>query len=153
MPKRPDLNNTDCFLFVWLYHWFPCVLGAVTAASASVRANRLSVATRATDIALQQGINMRRRVLRGLQQSGQRKIAYWGITDSVDRYGVDNSLNFSLQETCRAASVPTRLTRVSTEIRACILRAGYAHADAALRGSEIILPNMKVAVTQEAKQP
>jgi hypothetical protein len=22
-PKRPHLNNTDRFLFVWLYHWFP----------------------------------------------------------------------------------------------------------------------------------
>src|ERR1700680_731065 len=29
MPKRPDLNNTDRFLFVWLYRWFPSVLGAV----------------------------------------------------------------------------------------------------------------------------
>ena len=28
-PKRPHLNNTDRFLFVWLYHWFPSVLGAV----------------------------------------------------------------------------------------------------------------------------
>ena len=29
MPKRPDLNNTDRFLFVWLYRWFPSVLEAV----------------------------------------------------------------------------------------------------------------------------
>jgi hypothetical protein len=29
MPKRPALNNTDRFLFVWLYHWFPSVLGAI----------------------------------------------------------------------------------------------------------------------------
>jgi hypothetical protein len=21
-PQRPHLNNTDRFLFVWLYHWF-----------------------------------------------------------------------------------------------------------------------------------
>src|SRR5450756_1514918 len=28
-PKRPHLNNTDRFLFVWLYHWFPFVLEAV----------------------------------------------------------------------------------------------------------------------------
>jgi hypothetical protein len=28
-PKRPHLNNTDCFLFVWLYRWFPSVLEAV----------------------------------------------------------------------------------------------------------------------------
>ena len=27
--KRPHLNNSDRFLFVWLYHWFPSVLGAV----------------------------------------------------------------------------------------------------------------------------
>src|SRR5664280_777635 len=29
-PKRPHLNNTDRFLFVWVYHWFPSVLGAIT---------------------------------------------------------------------------------------------------------------------------
>jgi hypothetical protein len=28
-PKRPHLNNTDRFLFVWLYHWFPSVLGVI----------------------------------------------------------------------------------------------------------------------------
>ena len=28
-PKRPHLNNTDRFLFVWLYHWFPSVLEVV----------------------------------------------------------------------------------------------------------------------------
>src|SRR6266446_2328363 len=25
--KRPHLNNTDRFLFVWLFRWFPPVLG------------------------------------------------------------------------------------------------------------------------------
>src|SRR5450759_1042017 len=29
MPKRPDLNNTDRLLLVWLYHWFPSVLDAI----------------------------------------------------------------------------------------------------------------------------
>jgi hypothetical protein len=28
-PKRPHFNNTDRFLFVWLYHWFSSVLGAI----------------------------------------------------------------------------------------------------------------------------
>jgi hypothetical protein len=28
-PKRPHLNNTDRFLFVWLYRWFPSVLELV----------------------------------------------------------------------------------------------------------------------------
>ena len=25
-PKRPHLNNTDRFLFVWLYRWFPSLV-------------------------------------------------------------------------------------------------------------------------------
>jgi hypothetical protein len=29
VPKRPHLNNADRFLFVWLYHCFPSVLGAI----------------------------------------------------------------------------------------------------------------------------
>ena len=28
-PKRPHFNNSDRFLFVWLYHWFPSVVGAI----------------------------------------------------------------------------------------------------------------------------
>ena len=28
-PKRPHLNNTDRFLFVWLYHWFSAVVSAI----------------------------------------------------------------------------------------------------------------------------
>src|SRR6202045_4617215 len=28
-PKRPHLNDTDRFLFVWLYRWFPSVLEVV----------------------------------------------------------------------------------------------------------------------------
>jgi hypothetical protein len=27
--RSDRINNTDRFLFVWLYHWFPSVLGAV----------------------------------------------------------------------------------------------------------------------------
>ena len=27
--KRPQLNNADRFLLVWLYCWFPSVLGAI----------------------------------------------------------------------------------------------------------------------------
>ena len=27
--QRPQLSNTDRFLFVWLYRWFPSVLSAI----------------------------------------------------------------------------------------------------------------------------
>ena len=33
MPKRPHLNNTDRFLFVWLYRWFPSVREVVAIVS------------------------------------------------------------------------------------------------------------------------
>src|SRR5712671_2549902 len=29
LSKRPQLRNTDRFLFVWLYRWFPSVLSAI----------------------------------------------------------------------------------------------------------------------------
>jgi hypothetical protein len=28
-PRRPHLNNTDRFLFVWLHRWFPSILGVI----------------------------------------------------------------------------------------------------------------------------
>jgi hypothetical protein len=39
-PKRPNLNNSDRFLFVWLYHWFPSVLGAVVRPETIIRWHR-----------------------------------------------------------------------------------------------------------------
>lgn len=119
--------------------------GAVTPASPAPRSGWLSQAMRATDIALQQGINMRRRVLFGLQRTGERKTVYWGIGEPVDSYQVGNPLGFTSSQTQDAASVPTRLTRYPVETRVRILRAGYAHADAALRASQLKLPVQSVA--------
>src|SRR6201998_140548 len=41
-PKRPHLNNTDRFLFVWLYRWFPSVLevGAIVRPETIIRWHR-----------------------------------------------------------------------------------------------------------------
>jgi NTE family protein len=83
--------------------------GAVTPGVPSPKTNWLSQAMRATDIALQQGINMRRRTLRGLHQSGARNIVYWGINEGVDTYKARNPLGFPKSETDAAAAVPTRL--------------------------------------------
>jgi hypothetical protein len=41
-PKRPHLNNTDRFLFVWLYHWFPSVLGTIAIVSPTPAGQTLS---------------------------------------------------------------------------------------------------------------
>lgn len=119
--------------------------GAVTPASPTPRSSWLSQALRATDIALQQGINMRRRVLFGLERTGERKAVYWGISEPVETYRVGNPLDFSSSETEQVAVVPTRLTKYPIHTRARILRAGYAHADAALRASRLNLPVKSVA--------
>jgi NTE family protein len=50
-------------------------------------------------------------------------------------------LGFPAEMTRRASMVPTRLTRFRKETRALLLRAGYAHTDAALRASRIKIPN------------
>ena len=125
--------------------------GAVTPPISRVRTSWLWLATRTTDIALQQGINMRRRVLLGLQRSGERKVAYWSVSDPVESYGVENQMDFGLERTRLAASVPTRLTRLSTALRECVMQAGYAHSDAALRGSGIAPP--PTAAMQKAILP
>ena len=91
--------------------------GGVTPPASTPRTSWLSQARRATDIALQQGINMRRRVLFGLERSGERRIAYWGIAEPADSYGIGNPLGFSAAETKQAAQVPTRLTRHPVDVR------------------------------------
>jgi NTE family protein len=112
--------------------------GGVTAALPHVKTSWFALAIRTTDIALQQGINMRRRVLLGLHRSGQRKVAYWSVSDPVESYGAGNPTNFTAEKSRLAASIPTRLTRVADELRRCVVQAGYAHCDSALRGSGIV---------------
>lgn len=84
---------------------------------------------------------MRRRVLLGLERTGERCTAYWGIGDPVDSYGIGNDLGFSSEQTMQAAAVKTRLTRYPQTTRMNIVRAGYAHADVALRSSKVPLLN------------
>jgi NTE family protein len=115
--------------------------GSITPPSIAPRSNWLSQAVRASNIALQQGVNMRRRVLFGLERTGERRIAYWGIGEPVASYGVGNELGFTAEQTRQAAKVATRLTKYPRDTRVNIIRAGYAHADTALRASRIPLPN------------
>ncbi|MDR7038803.1 NTE family protein [Methylobacterium sp. BE186] len=103
------------------------------------RSNWFSQALRVSDIALQQGIFLRQRVLRGLDRMGERKLVSWGIGEGVEAHGPDNPLGFSEADTKRAAAVKTRLKRFPDEIQEVVMRAGYAHADAALRKSGLAI--------------
>ena len=101
------------------------------------KSNWLSQALRVSDIALQQGIFLRQRVLRGLDQMGDRKLVSWSIGEGVGAHGAGDPLGFSAEDTRRAAAVPTRLKRFPGQVQALVMRAGYAHADAALRSSDL----------------
>ena len=111
--------------------------GSLTPGIPAPRSNWLSQAIRTTEIALQQGINMRRRTLRRLHESGARNVIYWDINDAVDTYGCGNPLHFSKESTELVAAVPTRLTRYSSTTQNLIIQAGYAHADAGIRASNL----------------
>jgi len=113
--------------------------GLVTPPVARPWTDWLSQSRRAMDISLQQGINTRVRVLRGLDGSGERKVVYWGIGASVDSYKVGNPLAFDAAETAKAAQIKTRLTRFPAQVQNLAIMAGYAQADAALRASDLAL--------------
>jgi NTE family protein len=115
--------------------------GAVTPPNPTPRTTWLAQAMRVNSIAMQEGINMRRRVLLGLERTGERRTAYWGINEPIDNYGIGNDLAFTAAQTRQAAEVATRLTKYPLETRKLIVRAGYAHADVALRSSKVPLPN------------
>jgi NTE family protein len=115
--------------------------GAVTQPIAKPWTNWYSQFRRVLDISLQQGINTRIRILHGLDASKTRTVAYWGIGTTVDSYGKGNPLAFSAEMTAGAAVVPTRLTKFCKETRQLLVRAGYAHTEAALAASRVPIPH------------
>ncbi|MGY3133458.1 hypothetical protein ACVWZM_004140 [Bradyrhizobium sp. USDA 4501] len=115
--------------------------GAVTQPIARPWTNWYSQFRRVLDVSLQQGINTRIRILHGLDRSQARTVAYWGIGTTVDSYGQGNPLGFTADMTARAAVVPTRLTKFSAETRRLLVRAGYAHTEAALAASRVPIPH------------
>lgn len=104
--------------------------------------NWLSQGNRVASIALQQGIFMRQRVLRGMDAMGSRKVVYWGIGEGVAVHDTGNPLGFGEGETRRAAAVPTRLKPLAKDVQSVVMRAGYAHSDAALhKGGLAVVAN------------
>jgi NTE family protein len=85
----------------------------------------------------QQAENSRKRILFGLHNAGQRRVAYWGIDTPIDDYGMVDSLPFSKQDAVCAATMRTRLNAFSVEEIDLLLKAGYAGCDASLRARQI----------------
>ena len=81
----------------------------------------------------QQAENSRKRILFGMNNLGQRKVAFWSIDTPVTSYGLADALPMTSETTADVANMRTRLNPFSgTEID-LLLKAGYAGADASIR--------------------
>jgi NTE family protein len=96
----------------------------------------------------QQAENSRKRILFGLHNAGQRRVAYWGIDTPIADYGVSESLPFSKGDTIRTATMRTRLNAFSGEEIDILLKAGYAGCDASLRSRQIVSNDPPAAFSQ-----
>jgi NTE family protein len=81
----------------------------------------------------QQAENSRKRILFGMHNLGQRKVAYWSIDTPVSSYGLADPLPMESDAAATAATMRTRLNPFSRVEINLLLRAGYAGADTSLR--------------------
>lgn len=81
----------------------------------------------------QQAENSRKRILFGMNNLGQRRIAYWSIDTPIESFGVIDAPMMSTKDAAEAASLRTRLSRFKTPEIQLLLQAGYAGADGSLR--------------------
>jgi NTE family protein len=81
----------------------------------------------------QQSENSRKRILFGVHNLGQRKVAYWSLDTPIAAYALADSLALAPEAVASAAGIRTRLNPFSLQEMDLLLRCGYAGADASLR--------------------
>ncbi|ESZ26594.1 patatin-like phospholipase family protein [Mesorhizobium sp. L2C067A000] len=81
----------------------------------------------------QQAENARKRILLGMNNLGQRNVAFWSIDTPPSAYGLPDALPFSSEDAAKAASLRTRLNRFTAYEINLLLKAGYAGVDASMR--------------------
>lgn len=93
---------------------------------------------RTLNVIQQQAENARRRILFGMANMEQRRVAYWDIATAPHEYGLADTLPLTKGEALAAANLRTRLNSFSQQECALLLKAGYAGADAALRARGLV---------------
>ena len=81
----------------------------------------------------QQAENSRRRILFGMHNLKQRKVAFWSIDTPICAYGLPDAAALGPEQTSLAANMRTRLNRFTPSEITLLLQTGYAGADASLR--------------------
>ena len=94
--------------------------------------NWLNQSLRLIDILMDQSQDLRERILAHAYEIGARAGAMWGMTPGLMTPGDPPSI-LTADELKAALEVPTRLTQFTREQQRVMLKAGYAHAAAAIR--------------------
>ena len=93
---------------------------------------------RTLNLIQRQSENTRKRMLFGMQNLKQRRVAFWSIDTSIDAYGLPDAIAFTREQMSAAANLRTRLNRFSLSEITLLLQAGYASADASLRSHGLV---------------
>lgn len=88
---------------------------------------------RTLSLVQQQAENSRKRILFGINNLGQRSVAFWSIDTPSAAYDLPDPLPLSSEEAAKAANLRTRLNPFTSDEIALLLKAGYAGADASIR--------------------
>jgi NTE family protein len=86
----------------------------------------------------QQAENSRKRILFGMNNLGQRRVAFWSIETPITAYGDTHALDFPLEATLTAANIRTRLNPFTAAEVDLLLKAGYAGCDASLQARGLV---------------
>jgi NTE family protein len=118
--------------------------GAPFALSASIQTDWIHQPLRALDVALDQALGLRKRVLIDEFQRNDRAGAYWGIATSIEAYQIADALPCDRNVVQPLALVRTRLDPFSDSEQSQLINWGYALCDAAVRkhAPQIALTNV-----------
>ena len=92
---------------------------------------------RAMHLMQQQAESSRRRILFGMNNLDQRKVAFWSIDTPIGAYGLTDALLMTPDSTNTAATMRTRLNRFKPDEIDLLLASGYAGADASVRARKL----------------
>jgi NTE family protein len=98
---------------------------------------------RALYLVQQQAENSRKRILFGMNNLGQRKVAFWSIDTPLSAYGINDALSLTAQSTQTAATMRTRLNSFTPGEIDLLLQSGYAGADVSLRAQKLACDGLR----------
>lgn len=98
-----------------------------------VKTDAVHKTLRALDVATDQSRGLRKRMLVGDYERGERKGGYWGIDTKIGAYKIADALPCKDEHVLKLANIRTRLDAFSAQEQGELVNWGYALCDAAIR--------------------